>query len=84
MKFQTIKQDIKQGMQLEYSFTYCNYLVVVNVLSETIFYSFISKGGQCVAFTLLKDKYMKMKYKEFIDIVHQHLSYYEEWCKNEK
>ena len=75
VKFQTIKQDIKQGMDLEYFFTYYKYEVTVNVMREAIFYSFRSKDGECCTFMLPKDDYMEMKYKEFLNIVHQHLYY---------
>ena len=77
VKFQTIKQDIKQGMNLEYFFTYYKYDVGVIVLSETIFYSFMSKDGTtCVAFTIPKDEYLKMKYKDFVKYVDTQLYYY--------
>ena len=77
MKFQTIKQDIKQGMDLEYFFTYYKYEVGVSVLRNTIFYSFMSKDGTtCVAFTIPKDEYMKMKYKDFVKYVDTQLHYY--------
>lgn len=76
VKFQTVKQDIKQGMMLDYFFTYYKYEVGVSVLRNTIFYSFMSKDGSCVAFTLPKDDYMEMKYNEFLQVIHQHLYYY--------
>ena len=77
VKFQTIKQDIKQGMMLDYYFTYYKYEVGVTVLRKEIYFTFIcSKDKECVVFTLPKDEYLKMKYKEFLNIVHQHLYYY--------
>ena len=77
MKFQTIKQDIKQGMMLDYFFTYYKYEVGVSVLRNTIFYSFMSKDDTtCVAFTIPKDEYMKMKYKDFVKYVDTQLYYY--------
>ena len=77
MKFQTIKQDIKQGMMLDYFFTYYKYEVGVSVLRNTIFYSFMSKdGSSCAVFTLPKDEYMKMKYKDFVKYVDTQLYYY--------
>ena len=76
VKFQTIKQDIKQGMMLDYFFTYYKYEVGVTVLREEIFFTFIcSKDKECAVFTLPKDEYMKMKYRECLDIVHRHLYY---------
>ena len=75
MKFQTIKQDIKQGMQLEYFFTYYKYEVTVNVMQETIFYAFRSKDGECCTFMLSKDEYMKMKYKDFVRYIDTQLYY---------
>ena len=76
VKFQEIKQDIKQGMMLDYFFTYYKYEVGVSVLRNTIFYSFMSKdGSSCAVFTIPKDEYMKMKYKEFLKVIHQHLYY---------
>lgn len=76
VKFQEIKQDIKQGMMLDYFFTYYKYEVGVSVLRNTIFYSFMSKDGSCVVFTLPKDEYMKMKYKDFVKYVDTQLYYY--------
>ena len=77
MKFQEIKQDIKQGMMLDYFFTYYKYEVGVSVLRNTIFYSFMSKDGSSFAvFTIPKDEYMKMKYKDFIKYVDTQLYYY--------
>ena len=77
MKFQTIKQDIKQGMMLDYFFTYYKYEVGVSVLRDTIFYSFMSKdGSSCAVFTIPKDEYMKMKYKDFVKYVDTQLYYY--------
>ena len=76
MKFQTIKQDIKQGMDLEYFFTYYKYEVGVAVLRKEIFFTFIcSKDKECVVFTLPKDEYMKMKYKDFVKYVDTQLYY---------
>ena len=76
MKFQEIKQDIKQGRMLDYYFTYYKYDVGVTVLRKEIYFTFIcSKDKECVVFTLPKDDYMEMKYKEFLNIVHQHLYY---------
>ena len=77
VKFQTIKQDIKQGMMLDYFFTYYKYEVGVSVLRNTIFYSFMSKDDTtCVAFTIPKDEYMKMKYKDFLRYIDTQLYYY--------
>ena len=77
VKFQTIKQDIKQGMMLDYFFTYYKYEVGVSVLRNTIFYSFMSKdGSSCVALTIPKDEYMKMKYKDFLRYIDTQLYYY--------
>ena len=77
MKFQEIKQDIKQGMMLDYFFTYYKYEVGVSVLRDTIFYSFMSKdGSSCAVFTIPKDEYMKMKYKDFVKYVDTQLYYY--------
>ena len=77
MKFQTIKQDIKRGMMLDYFFTYYKYEVGVSVLRNTIFYSFMSKdGSSCAVFTIPKDEYMKMKYKDFVKYVDTQLYYY--------
>ena len=77
MKFQTIKQDIKQGMDLVYFFTYYKYEVGVTVLRKEIFFTFIcSKDKECAVFTLPKDEYMEMKYNEFLQVIHQHLYYY--------
>ena len=77
MKFQEIKQDIKQGMMLDYFFTYYKYEVDVSVLRNTIFYSFMSKdGSSCAVFTIPKDEYMKMKYKDFVKYVDTQLYYY--------
>ena len=78
MKFQTIKQDIKQGMMLDYFFTYYKYEVGVSVLRKEIFFTFIcSKDKECAAvFTLPKDEYMKMKYKDFVKYVDTQLYYY--------
>ena len=77
VKFQTIKQDIKQGMMLDYFFTYYKYEVGVSVLRNTIFYSFMSKdGSSCAVFTIPKDEYMKMKYKDFVKYVDTQLYYY--------
>ena len=86
MKFRAIKQDIKKGIHLDYYFTYYKYEVSVSVLHNTISYLFTSKdGSSCVAFTIPRDEYMKMKYKDFLNIVHQHL-YYNcgEECVDEK
>ena len=77
VKFQEIKQDIKQGMMLDYFFTYYKYEVGVSVLRNTIFYSFMSKdGSSCAVFTIPKDEYMKMKYKDFVKYVDTQLYYY--------
>lgn len=78
VKFQEIKQDIKQGMMLDYFFTYYKYEVDVSVLRNTIFYSFMSKdGSSCAVFTIPKDEYMKMKYKDFVKYVDTQLYYYD-------
>ena len=67
VKFQTIKQDIKRGMDLKYFFTYYKYEVGVTVWREKIFFTFIcSKDKECAVFTLPKDEYMKMNYKDFV------------------
>ena len=77
VKFQTIKQDIKQGMNLEYFFTYYKYEVGVAVLREEIFFTFIcSKDKECAVFTRPKDEYMKMNYKDFGKYVDTQLYYY--------
>ena len=77
VKFQEIKQDIKQGMMLDYFFTYYKYEVDVSVLRNTIFYSFMSKdGSSCAVFTIPKDEYMKMKYKDFLRYIDTQLYYY--------
>ena len=77
VKFQTIKQDIKQGMMLDYFFTYYKYEVGVTVLRKEIFFTFIcSKDKECVVFTLPKDEYMKMKYKDFLRHIDTQLYYY--------
>ena len=77
VKFQEIKQDIKQGMMLDYFFTYYKYEVGVSVLRNTIFYSFMSRdGSSCAVFTIPKDEYMKMKYKDFVKYVDTQLYYY--------
>ena len=77
VKFQEIKQDIKQGMMLDYFFTYYKYEVGVTVLRKEIFFTFIcSKDKECVVFTLPKDEYMKMEYKDFIKYVDTQLYYY--------
>ena len=77
VKFQEIKQDIKQGMMLDYFFTYYKYEVGVSVLHNTIFYSFMSKdGSSCAVFTMPKDEYMKMKYKDFLRYIDTQLYYY--------
>ena len=77
VKFQEIKQDIKQGMMLDYFFTYYKYEVGVSVLRNKIFYSFMSKdGSSCAVFTIPKDEYMKMKYKDFVKYVDTQLYYY--------
>ena len=79
VKFQEIKQDIKQGMMLDYFFTYYKYEVGVSVLRNKIFYSFMSKdGSSCAVFTIPKDEYMKMKYKDFIRYIDTQLYYYGE------
>ena len=62
---------------LDYFFTYYKYEVGVSVLRNTIFYSFMSKdGSSCAVFTIPKDEYMKMKYKDFIKYVDTQLYYY--------
>ena len=77
VKFQTIKQDIKQGMDLEYFFTYYKYEVGVAVLRKEIFFTFIcSKDKECAVFTIPKDEYMKMKYKDFVKYIDTQLYYY--------
>ena len=77
VKFQAIKQDIKKGMMLDYFFTYYKYEVGVSVLRNTIFYSFMSKdGSSCAVFTIPKNEYMKMKYKDFVKYVDTQLYYY--------
>ena len=77
VKFQTIKQDIKQGMDLEYFFTYYKYEVGVAVLRKEIFFTFIcSKDKECAVFTIPKDEYMKTKYKDFVKYVDTQLYYY--------
>ena len=77
VKFQEIKQDIKQGMMLDYFFTYYKYEVGVTVLRKEIFFTFIcSKDKECVVFTLPKDEYMKMKYKDFLRYIDTQLYYY--------
>ena len=77
VKFQEIKQDIKQGMMLDYFFTYYKYEVGVSVLRNKIFYSFMSRdGSSCAVFTIPKDEYMKMKYKDFLRYIDTQLCYY--------
>ena len=62
---------------LDYFFTYYKYEVGVSVLRDTIFYSFMSKdGSSCAVFTIPKDEYMKMKYKDFVKYVDTQLYYY--------
>ena len=62
---------------LDYFFTYYKYEVGVSVLRNTIFYSFMSKdGSSCAVFTIPKDEYMKMKYKDFVKYVDTQLYYY--------
>ena len=64
-------------MMLDYFFTYYKYEVGVSVLRNTIFYSFMSKdGSSCAVFTIPKDEYMKMKYKDFVKYVDTQLYYY--------
>ena len=64
-------------MMLDYFFTYYKYEVGVSVLRDTIFYSFMSKdGSSCAVFTIPKDEYMKMKYKDFVKYVDTQLYYY--------
>lgn len=82
LKFQTIKDDIDRGRQLDYCFTYYKYRVGVSVLQSVILYTFTDEDGSSVSFTVMKDEYMKMKYKDLLSVIHENL-YYGEWCKNE-
>lgn len=82
LKFQTIKDDIDRGRHLDYCFTYYKYRVGVSVLQSVILYTFTDEDGSSVSFTVMKDEYMKMKYKDLLSVIHENL-YYGEWCKSE-
>nr|DAJ02160.1 MAG TPA: hypothetical protein [Caudoviricetes sp.] len=79
MKFSTIKYDIEKGRHLDYYFTWYKYRVNVSVLQDVLLYTITDEEGSSVSFTVCKEDYMKMTYKELLKIVNQNL-YYGEWC----
>lgn len=81
MKFIQIKEDILKGYNdLEYEFWGYKYKVHIDLLRFVLIYTLTDEDGLSIHFTVSKEEYLKMKYKDLLRIVNQNI-YYREWCK---
>ena len=81
MKFIQIKEDIFKGYNdLEYDFWWYKYKVHIDLLRFVLIYTLTDEDGMSIHFTVNKEEYLKMKYKDLLRIVNQNI-YYREWCK---
>ena len=81
MKFIQIKEDILKGYNdLEYEFWWYKYKVNIDLLRFVLIYTLTDEDGMSIHFTVNKEEYLKMKYKDLLRIVNQNI-YYREWCK---